>query len=124
MNAKRKAVVQAQLETSIAAAAKASPRVAIDNADVQAAAEAIAPAVMHQVVAPVIDKLSNTEPWYQSYALLGAGVALVSGSYGLGYDFFDGSIPTPAELTPHLTTIFGSGMVIFGRLRAVKPIGR
>jgi len=122
MNAKRKAVVEAQLETAIASAAM-SPRVAIDNADVAAAAEVIAPAVMHQVVTPVIDKLTNNEPWYQSYALVGAGVALVSGLYGLGYDFFDGTIPTPAELTPHLTTIFGSGMVIFGRLRAVRPLG-
>jgi hypothetical protein len=29
-------------------------------------------------------------------------VALVGGVYGLGYDFLDGSIPTPSELTAHL----------------------
>jgi anti-sigma factor RsiW len=122
MNANRKASVEARLETAIADAAR-SPDVAISNDDVRAAAASIAPSVMEQVVSPVIDKLTNNEPWYQSYALVGAGVALVSGLYGLGYDFLDGSIPTPAELTPHLTTVFGSAVVIYGRLFATRPLG-
>ena len=76
MNANRKASVEARLKTAIAAAAR-SPDVAISNDDVKAAAASIAPAVMDQVVSPVIDKLTNNEPWYQSYALVGAGVEVV-----------------------------------------------
>lgn len=119
MTNSRKRSVAAAVERAVGDAAR-RPDVPIADGLAEVAAVKIAGAVM---AAPELKFATNGEPWYQSYVTLGSLVALVGGCYGLGYDFLDGSIPTPPELTAHLPGVFGPLLALYGRWFATKPVG-
>jgi hypothetical protein len=119
MTKSRKRSVAAAVERAVEDAAR-RPDVPIADGLAEVAAGKIADAVM---ATPEVKFATDREPWFQSYVTLGSLVALVGGSYGLGYDFFDGSIPTPSELTAHLPGVFGPLLALYGRWFATKPLG-
>ena len=119
MTKSRKRSVAAAIERAVEDAAR-RPDVPIADGLAEVAAVKIADAVM---ASPEVKFATNGEPWFQSYVTLGSLVALVGGCYGLGYDFLDGSIPTPSELTAHLPGVFGPLLALYGRWFATKPVG-
>lgn len=119
MTKSRKRSVAAAVERAVEDAAR-RPDVPIADGLAEVAAVKIAGAVME---APEVKFAANGEPWFQSYVTLGSLVALVGGCYGLGYDFLDGSVPTPSELTAHLPGVFGPLLALYGRWFAIKPMG-
>ena len=119
MTKSRKRSVATAVERAVEGAAR-RPDVPIADGLAEVAAAKIANAVM---AAPEVKFATNGEPWFQSYVTLGSLVALVGGCYGLGYDFLDGSIPTPSELTAHLPGVFGPLLALYGRWFATKPVG-
>jgi hypothetical protein len=118
MTLSRKRSVAAAVERAIENATR-RPDVHVADGLAEVAAMKIAGAVM---VAPEVKFATDGEPWFQSYVTLGSLVALVGGCYGLGYDFLDGSIPTPSELTAHLPGVFGPLLALYGRWVATKPV--
>jgi predicted cupin superfamily sugar epimerase len=119
MTKSRKRTVVTAVERAIEDAAR-RPDVPIADGLAEVTAVKLADAVM---ATPEVNFAVNGEPWFQSYVTLGSLVALVGGCYGLGYDFLDGSIPTPSELTAHLPGVFGPLLALYGRWFALKPVG-
>jgi hypothetical protein len=119
MTKSRKRSVAAAVERAVEDAARL-PDVPIGDGLAEVAAVKIAAAVM---AAPEVKFPADGEPWFQSYVTLGSLVAMVGGVYGLGYDFLDGTIPTPSELTAHLPGVFGPLLALYGRWFATKPVG-
>lgn len=119
MTKSRKQSVTAAIERAVENAAR-RPDVPIADGLTEVTAVKIATAVM---AAPEVKFATNGEPWFQSYVTLGSLVALVGGLYGLSYDFLDGSIPMPSELTAHLPGVFGPLLALYGRWFATKPVG-
>ena len=119
MTKSRKDSVAAAVERAVEDAAR-RPDLPIADGLAEVAAVKIADAVM---ATPEVKFAVNGEPWFQSYVTLGSLVALVGGCYGLGYDFLDGSIPMPSELTAHLPGVFGPLLALYGRWFATKPGG-
>jgi hypothetical protein len=119
MTKSRKRSVAAAVERAVEDAAR-RPDVPIADELVDVTSVKIAGAVLS---APEMKFATNGEPWFQSYVTLGSLVALVGACYGLGYDFLDGSIPTPSELTTHLPGVLGPLLALYGRWFATKPLG-
>ena len=119
MTKSRRRSVAAAVERAVEDAAR-RPDVPIADGLAEVAAANIAGAVM---ASPEVKFATNGEPWFQSYVTLGSLVALIGACYGLGYDFLDGSIPTPSELTAHLPGVFGPLLALYGRWFATRPMG-
>jgi hypothetical protein len=109
MTKSRKRTVATAVERAIEDAAR-QPDLPIADGLAGVAAVKIAGAVM---AAPELKFATNGEPWFQSYVTLGSHVALVGGCYGLRYDFLNGTIPTPSELTAHLPGVFGPLLALY-----------
>lgn len=88
----------------------------------EASAKEMKPAIIKEM-SSVIAYQTNQEPFYQSTVTIGAVITLVTGGYALGYDFLDGSIPTPAEFGPAAGPVVGALIVLWGRWVQKKPLG-
>lgn len=71
---------------------------------------------VEEAVAPVIENLSNNEPWWKSRVLRGAGSVLLGTAATAYLDFTDGTTPDVAAITAYVVTIYGALRVIYGRL--------
>lgn len=104
----------------------------------QTEAAKIAPAVAKKVEAevtsqikPVIEHLTNNEPWYQSRVTIGALVAALAGLAGLaGYSidsddqaFLVDNISQTVQLVTALASLAGGVLAWYGRWKAKKPLG-
>lgn len=79
-------------------------------------------------VAPVIEHLTNNEPWYQSRVTLGALLTVIAAVAGIwGYSFPAETqskiLDTVLALAPLIGPLVGAAVVLWGRWVARKPIG-
>jgi hypothetical protein len=76
---------------------------------------------VQQEVGPVVEHLTNNEPWFRSRVTLGAIASILSGVLGLfGYAVgVEEILPILVGLGP----IIGGGLALYGRWAARKPIG-
>lgn len=119
MNEVIKQVTDAIRPTIASAVARAvNSSVGLDIGD----ASKIADDVSKEVAKAVVNQ-ANLEPWYASTVTIGASITLITGSYALGYDFLDGTIPTPTEFATSAAPVIGSLITIWGRWFQKKPIG-
>lgn len=118
-NATQTAIEMLRPVVAEAASRAAEKSVGLDIGD----AAQIATDVTNEVAAVVVNQ-ANLEPWYQSRVTLGALITLVSGTYALGLDCFDGSPPSPDSLTAQLGAIVGAATVLYGRWFARRPLGQ
>lgn len=85
-----------------------------------------APIVRQEVaeaVAPVIEHLTNNEPWYRSRVTWGAIFAILGGVASIGTMLANG-VPLSLETYgPPLGSIGGGIGTLYGRWKARKPIG-
>lgn len=83
-----------------------------------------APVVRQEVanaVAPVIEHLTNNEPWYRSRVTIGALTSIVSGILALCGFALD--METIAVLVSTVLAIVGGILGLYGRWKARKPLG-
>lgn len=85
-------------------------------------ANQVAVAVTNEV-APILVHATNTEPWYASRVTIGALLGGVGALYTLILDFYTPPPPTTEILLAQLTVIVGSVTTLYGRWRAIKPLG-
>ena len=111
----RTAVLAAALAGAQAAAA--SPNVAIHASAVRSVAERVT-----NEVGPVVDHLTNAEPWYRSRvtwgAIISAGIPII-GAFGVATDWIN-----PDELAAiAVATVSAAGglLTLYGRWKARKP---
>ena len=82
-------------------------------------------AVVRREVAPQIEHLTNSEPWYRSRVTWGVIVSMGSsalGIAGLSVDSADSAMLV--EMGMAAGAFIGGAITIYGRWRARKPIGR
>ena len=99
-----------------------SPYVPVQKADAPVVKEEVAE-VLQKEVAPVIEHLTNNEPWYRSRVTWGAIFAILGGVATIGTMAANG-VPLSWETygTPALS-IWGGVQALYGRWKARKPIG-
>lgn len=71
---------------------------------------------------PVVQMLTNNEPWYQSWVTNGSLAVVVSSALDIWQKIFDGAT-SPAQLSPSITAMIGAFIVLYGRYAARRPIG-
>lgn len=77
--------------------------------------------IVEQEVAPVIEHLTNNEPWYQSRVTLGAIASIASGLAGIvGWQIGAEDITT---ILVSVGPIVGGALALYGRWKARKPLG-
>jgi hypothetical protein len=84
-----------------------------------------APVVRQEVanaVAPVIEHLTNNEPWYQSRVTWGAIFAILGGIATIGTAAANGESSMEVYSTASMSILGGIG-TLYGRWAARKPIG-
>lgn len=97
----------------------ASPQTTVTPAEAPAVRQEVA-----EVVAPVIEHLTNNEPWYRSRVTWGAIFAILGGIATIGTMLANG-VPLSLEVYgPPLGSIGGGIGTLYGRWKARKPIGR
>ncbi|KAA0970790.1 hypothetical protein FPY71_09960 [Aureimonas fodinaquatilis] len=117
MSSLKTAVIKAAV--SGAASAAASPNIAIDRSAIQPVAETIAARME-----PIIQHVTNTEPWWRSRVTLGALLALFSGVAGtMGYVMPDELRGEVLELLVAAGPVIGGIVALWGRWVAKQPLG-
>lgn len=118
MSAKTATIIR---EAAIAGAraAAASPTIDIGSSAVGAVAERVT-----REVVPIVDHMTNNEPWYKSRVTWGAIVSIATGllgAFGVATDWID---PDQAiALGMALGSTVGGAIALYGRWKARKPIG-
>lgn len=76
-----------------------------------------------QELKPVIEHLTNNEPWYRSNVTLGAIFSIMGGTATIGTLWING-VPLSWEAygTPALA-VWGGAQALYGRWVAKKPLG-
>lgn len=75
-----------------------------------------------EVVAPVIEHLTNNEPWYQSRVTWGAIFAILGGVATIGTAMANGETNLEMYSTAGMSVLGGIG-TLYGRWKARKPLG-
>lgn len=117
----RAAVLKAAVQAAQAAAA--SPSIAIEGSAVGPVAERVT-----REVGPIIEHLTNSEPWYASRVTWGAILSAVGATGALvGFPIAEELQNEILEVISLWTTVGGlvSGplLTVYGRWRAKRPIG-
>ncbi len=87
-----------------------------------------APKIIHEVVKevkPVVDHLTNNEPWYRSrvtWGAIGAIVLPLLGVFGVTTDVIDND--TFVALGLATGTVISGFLTLYGRWKATRPIGK
>lgn len=124
MSKARKSAVAAAVERSIEQSAR-RPDVAIANDNARDVAAQLTPAIMRQVVEPVLEHAGNNEPWYRSRVTWGAIISTaipLLGALGIAVDWIDPD--EAAALGVALGTAIGGAVTLYGRWKATRPLGR
>lgn len=109
----------------------ADPKTKMGVEDVKKVEPALTKAVEKEL-APVIEHLTNQEPWYQSRVTIGALVAVLAGLGGIaGYSidaedqrFWVENISQGIQLVTAIVGLIGGAVAWWGRWRAKKPLGQ
>lgn len=80
----------------------------------QTSADNMKASVTKEITA-VVKNQTNQEPWWASTVTLTAMGSVVVAGYALGYDFLDGTIPTPAEFAPQALAFVLPLGTLYGR---------
>lgn len=94
-----------------------SPQTTVTHAEAPAVKQEVAKAV-----APVIEHLTNNEPWYQSRVSWGALFAILGGVATIGTALANGESNMDVYTTAGMS-ILGGATTLYGRWAARKPIG-
>jgi len=86
---------------------------------------------IEKAIQPVLEHLTNNEPWYQSRVTWGAiiaGVAGVAGLLGYSFDaedqaFWVDNISQGITLATSIASLLGGAIAWYGRWKAKKPLG-
>lgn len=73
-------------------------------------------------VAPVVEHLTNNEPWYQSRVTLGALGTIVTSGLAI-WGLVANGLTDPQLLAPPIIAIFTALLGLYGRWVATKPLG-
>jgi hypothetical protein len=95
----------------------ASPQTTVTSAEAPAVRQEVANAV-----APVIEHLTNNEPWYQSRVTWGAVFAILGGIATIGTAAANGETSAEVYTTAGMSILGGLG-TLYGRWAARKPLG-
>jgi hypothetical protein len=95
----------------------ASPQTTVTSAEAPAVRQEVANAV-----APVIEHLTNNEPWYQSRVTWGAVFAILGGIATIGTAAANGETNAEVYTTAGMSILGGLG-TLYGRWAARKPLG-
>lgn len=95
----------------------ASPQTTVTPAEAPAVRQEVA-----EAVAPVIEHLTNSEPWYRSRVTIGALTSIAAGVCQLLGWAVD--METLAVFVSTALAIAGGLLAWYGRWKARKPIGR
>lgn len=79
-------------------------------------------------VEPIVQHLTNNEPWYQSRVTIGVILAVIGSVLGLwGYSFpaeiQSRVLETVVTLAPLIAPLVGGAITLYGRWVATRPIG-
>lgn len=98
------------------------PFVQVSRADEIVVKPAIEQAAREEI-APIIEHLTNNEPWYRSNVTWGAIFSITGGITTIGTLWVNG-VPLSFEAygTPAMA-VWGGGQALFGRWIARRPIG-
>lgn len=94
----------------------ASPQTTVTQAEAPVVRQEVADAV-----APVVEHLTNNEPWYRSRVTIGALTSIVSGIFMLFGVALD--VETIAVLVSTALAVIGGFVSLYGRWKATKPLG-
>lgn len=97
-----------------------SPAVPVDHTNASAA-EVVVERAVRRELEPVIEHVTNQEPWYQSRVTLGAAASILSGVAGLA-GFAIGADDLVTILTM-VGPVLGGAFALYGRWKARKPLG-
>lgn len=112
--------------STVASAIAKAVTVAANSPSVDVSLTAVAPvtAAVTASVVPVIEHLTNNEPWYQSRVTWGAiisAVVPILGAFGIATDWIK-----PDEFAAVIVAVggvVGAATTLYGRWKARKPIG-
>lgn len=96
----------------------ASPRTTVTPAEAPAVRQEVANAV-----APVIEHLTNNEPWYRSRVTWGAIFAITGGLTTIGTLVANGAPLSLETYGPPAGAAWGGVTALYGRWKAKKPLG-
>jgi len=90
---------------------------------VEATEKPVVKATVAKELQPVIEHLTNNEPWYRSRVTWGAIFAILGGVASIGTMLANG-VPLSLETYgPPLSSIGGGLGTLYGRWKARKPLG-
>jgi muramidase (phage lysozyme) len=105
---------------AITSALVKNPDVPVGQDNAVDAQVVIADTVINEV-GPVIDHLTNNEPWYQSRVTLGALASIIAGVAAIaGYAWDAGAV---LQFLIAIGPVVGGFLALYGRWAAKKPIG-
>lgn len=115
--------VRDQLAVPVVLAVKAAakdPKTVLDRAD----AAPVARAVINELT-PVVEHLTNQEPWYQSRVTWGAIISIatpVLGALGISVGWLDPDLAV--AISTAAVSLVGGVLTLYGRWKARKPLGQ
>lgn len=93
----------------------AKPTTEMTPKDVAKVEPAVTKAV-EQAVAPVVENLTNSEPWYKSRILRGAAWAICTTAYLAFTDWNADGVITNEALGSYVSALAANAFIIYGRL--------
>lgn len=100
-----------------------NPKLSLEKKDVPAVKKQVSEKVADEINARV-EHVTNTEPAIQSRVMQGSFGAVMLAVAGIVQLWFDGVPNTPADYVPHAGVIASAAWIIYGRIRAKKPVGK
>jgi hypothetical protein len=90
---------------------------------VEAPAKSVVKVEVAKELRPVLEHLTNNEPWYRSNVTWGALFAIMGGLSTIGTHLVLGTPFTLEAYGPPAGAIWGGAQALYGRWAARKPIG-
>ena len=101
------------------------PSVAAQSDRPGPAAREVAERVVRAEVAPVLEHVTNSEPWYRSRVTWGALISFATPLLGLaGVRVEPGDAESITSLVLGLGPVIGAVVTLYGRWVASRPLGR
>lgn len=107
------------LAARVAKSLAADPYINVTKDDAPAVTQ-----IVEDKLAPVINHLTNNEPWYQSRVTWGAIITTVASlCSAFGFALAPEDIDVIVGFVTAAGTLIGAGVTLYGRWKATKPLG-